>query len=208
DAVAEQIHEEQFIKNIMAMDFNFLVAETSVPSFYEDMRMLEKISQKARVQIIICGPNHEIYQPQFLREHPFIDFVLYGEYEFTLLELVKIFRKNKELSSINGLIWRDGDKVVKNPPRELCDINLLPWPYREGLPMAKYLDLPGNIPAPSAQMFASRGCPFGCNFCLWPQVLYQGNHYRTRDLEDVVDEMEFLIKKMGFKSVYFDDTYH
>ena len=122
-----------------------------------------------------------------------------------LLELVKVFRKNKELSSINGLIWRDGDKVVKNSPRELCDINLLPWPYREGLPMAKYLDLPGNIPAPSAQMFASRGCPFGCNFCLWPQVLYQGNHYRTRDLEDVVEEMEFLIKKMGFKSVYFDD---
>lgn len=71
--------------------------------------------------------------------------------------------------------------------------------------MNKYWDLPGDIPYPSVQMLASRGCPFNCNFCLWPQVMYQGNSYRTRNIKDVVDEMEYLVKNRGFKSVYFDD---
>jgi len=54
-------------------------------------------------------------------------------------------------------------------------------------------------------MVASRGCPFGCNFCLWPQVLFGGKNYRTRVVESVVDEMEHLINDRHFKSIYFDD---
>ena len=54
-------------------------------------------------------------------------------------------------------------------------------------------------------MIASRGCPFGCNFCLWPQTLFGGTIYRARGVKDCIAEMEFLIKEKGFKSVYFDD---
>jgi len=100
---------------------------------------------------------------------------------------------------------RRNKEVIKNPKFPPFDINLLPWPNREQLPMNKYWDLPGDIPFPSVQMYASRGCPFGCTFCLWPQIMYQGNHYRTRDIKDVVDEMEYLVKDRKFKSVYFDD---
>jgi radical SAM superfamily enzyme YgiQ (UPF0313 family) len=59
--------------------------------------------------------------------------------------------------------------------------------------------------SPGVQMMASRGCPFQCGFCLWPQVMYQGHHYRFRLVDDVVNEMEYLVKEKGFKSVYFDD---
>ena len=204
DAIAEQIPEDSFIQKILAMNFDYLVTETSIPSFYDDLNILKKISE-AGISIVLCGPNPEIYKPEFLKEHQFIDYVLYGEYEYTLLELIASLKKNKDLSRINGLIYKDDNKVVKNPARPPFDINLLPWPYREGLPMEKYWDLPGNIPHPSAQMIASRGCPFGCNFCLWPQVIYQGNHYRIRNIDDVVNEMEYLVKEKKFESVYFDD---
>jgi len=204
DAIAEQLPEERFMEKILGMDFDYLVAETSVPSFYDDLRMLEKIN-KAGIPIILCGPNSEIYKPQFLNEHSFIDFVLYGEYEFSLLKLINYLQERKDLSGIEGLIYRRGEDVVKNAKHPPFDINLLPWPNREQLPMEKYWDLPGNIPFPSVQMLASRGCPFGCNFCLWPQVMYQGNHYRAREIKDVVNEMEYLVKERGFKSVYFDD---
>ncbi len=204
DAIAEQLPEDLFIDKILDMDFDYLVAETSVPSFYDDLRMLEKI-HKAGVSIILCGPNAEVYKPQFLKEHSFIDFVLYGEYEFSLLELIQRLQENRDLSKVKGLIYRMDKEVIKNSKQPPFDINLLPWPEREHLPMDKYWDLPGDIPFPSVQMLASRGCPFGCNFCLWPQVMYQGNHYRTRDIKDVIDEMEYLVKEKGFKSVYFDD---
>ncbi len=206
DAIAEQIPEDKFIEGLYQKDFDILVTETSVPSFYYDMELLRRISSLG-ILIVLCGPHPEIYKQKFLKENHFIDFILFAEYEFTLLELIKtISEGKKDLSSIKGLIWRnDKNDIIKNPKREPFDINLLPWPYRDGLSMDKYWDLPGNIPHPSAQMVASRGCPFSCNFCLWPQVLFNGRSYRTRDIKDCIDEMEFLIRKKKFKSVYFDD---
>jgi len=204
DAIAERIPEDRFLEKIFGMEFDYLVAETSIPSFYYDLYILKKISQ-AGIPIILCGPNAEIYKPQFLKEYPFISFVLYGEYEFTLLELIKCLKEDRGLARVKGLIYNDNGTIKEDPLREPFDINLLPWPYREGLPMDKYLDTPGDMLIPSVQMMASRGCPFKCQFCLWPQVIYRGNHYRARNVKDVVDEMEYLVKGKGFKSVYFDD---
>lgn len=207
DCIAERIPEDVFLDKLSRMKFDLLVSETSTPSFYYDMGLLKKISHNIDVPVVLCGSHPEIYKPEFLERHNFIDFVLFGEYEITLLELVRcVIEGKRDFSYIDGLIWRDEkNNVVKNRPRELFDLNILPWPYRDNLPMERYWDLPGNIPHPSAQMVASRGCPFSCNFCLWPQILFNGNTYRTRDVKDVVDEMEFLIREKEFKSIYFDD---
>jgi len=205
DAIAEKNTADEFLKRILSMDFEYLVAETSIPSFYDDMALLKKISL-AGVKIILCGPNAEIYQPHFLKENTFISFILFGEYEFSLLDLAQTLIEGKDLSKVNGLIYDNNGVIVKNHHREPFDINLLPWPYRgESLPMNLYLDAPGEMLTPSVQILASRGCPFKCKFCLWPQVLYQGHHYRARDVKDVVDEMEYLALEKGFKSFYFDD---
>jgi len=204
DAIAERLPEDKFLDRVFKSDFDYLVAETSIPSFYYDLDLLKKVS-RANIPIILCGPNSEMYQPSFLKDNQSINFVLYGEYEFTLLELIQCLENNEDLAKICGLIYSDNGNIIKNLPRKPFDIDLLPWPYRDGLPMYKYLDAPGEMLTPSVQMLASRGCPFKCQFCLWPQVIYQGNHYRARSVKDVVDEMEFLVKEKGFKSVYFDD---
>lgn len=204
DAIAEQIPEDKFLQMLSKMNIDYLVAETSIPSFYDDLAMLKKISSLG-IPIILCGPNFGVYQPQFLKNSPFIDFVLYGEYEFTLLDLINTLKNCDDLSKVKGLIYKNNGIAIKNPAREPFDINLLSWPHRDSLPMHRYLDAPGEMLTPSAQMIASRGCPFKCQFCLWPQVIYQGHHYRARSVKDVVDEVEYLIKEKGFKSVYFDD---
>ena len=206
DYIASGSSEDEFMDDLSKRDFDILVTETSVPSFYYDMKLLRRISS-LDIPIILCGPHPEIYDPGFLEKNNFIDFVMFGEYEGTLLELIRsIIKGESDFSGIEGLIWRDKkNNVIKNPPREPFDIKMLPWPHRDTLPMEKYWDLPGDIPHPSAQIVASRGCPFSCNFCLWPQLLFGGKTYRTRDVKDVVDEMEFLVKEKGFKSIYFDD---
>ncbi len=206
DALAEKIPGNKFVENLSHKNFDILVAEISTPSFYHDMELLKNISSLG-IRIVLCGSHPEIYEEKFLKENKFIDFVLFGEYELTLLELIKAVSQNKkDFRFINGLVWRDDKNgVVKNLPRSLFDINILPWPYRKDFLMEKYLDLPGGIPYPSIQMVASRGCPFGCNFCLWPQIFFGGNGYRTRHVKDCIDEMEFLVRNNNFKSVYFDD---
>jgi len=206
DAVALGLGEKDFLDMIRRERFKYLVAETSVPSFYADMDFLSKIKNEiSDISIILCGANPLVYNEEFLKKYNFVDIVIYGEYEFTLLELISKLSQKKDISEVRGIIYKEGEKAKKNLPRPPGNLDRLPWPERNSLPMDKYWDLPGNIPYPSVQMLASRGCPFRCNFCLWPQIMYGGQNYRARDIKDVVDEMEFLVDYYGFKSIYFDD---
>jgi len=203
DALAEQMTEKDFLRQVDEFQPDLLLSEISTVSLEDDLTLLEKIHKD--ILIAICGPDINIRRSEFLRRHGFIDYVLVGEYESTLLDLVQHLSRNKDLKEVLGLIYRKGGEIKINPSRPLVNLDILPWPVREELPMQKYWDLPGNIPFPSVQMLASRGCPFKCIFCLWPQVMYQGSDYRVRDPIKVIDEMEYLVKNMNFKSVYFDD---
>jgi len=205
DALAEKMETDDFISLVKKLEPRLVIAEVSTPSLYNDLEILRKI-KPAQVKIAVCGPEYNITAPGFLGKYPFIDFVLYGEYEQTACELFDCLKNEMPLSGVKGLIYRQAGRVMVNPARPLVsDLDSLPWPLREELPMAKYVDAPGGIPFPSVQMWASRGCPFKCNFCAWPQLLYYGNGYRAREPKRVVDEMEYLIKERRFKSVYFDD---
>jgi len=204
DAIADKISENKLVSRIERMPYDLLVVETSTPSLNYDLALLKRLGNKY-FKICLCGPDGNIRTPEFLKGHDFIDYIFVGEYESSLLKLVKNISEGKELKDVSGLIYRDGQTIRFNPSGQLVDLDTLPWPLREGLPMDKYLDTPGGIPKPSFQMLASRGCPFKCSFCLWPQIMYQGNKYRARDIKDVVDEMEYLVNSLGAKSIYFDD---
>jgi len=88
------------------------------------------------------------------------------------------------------------------------DINRLPLPAWDLMPPDSYADETFGlfVPAfPTAPMILSRGCPFHCSFCAWPQIMYGGSNYRMRAIEDVLDEMDYCVHALGFRSVYFDD---
>ncbi|MCD6080943.1 MAG: radical SAM protein [Candidatus Omnitrophica bacterium] len=204
DAIAEKIEVPEFLKLVEREKPDLIVAETSTPSLNYDLMLLQRLRDTAPV--VVCGPEYNIRQEVFLKKNSFIDYVMVGEYEYTLLELVENLETERGLSQIKGLIFRKDGEVYYNGLRELIkDLDQLPWPWRKDLPMECYVDAPGGMPLPCAQMWTSRGCPYRCIFCLWPHIMYHGNSYRMRDPEKVVDEMEFLIKEMKFRSIYIDD---
>lgn len=167
------------------------------------MELLARIKNEVGCKIAVCGPHATALSKEILLNNEHVDFVLNGEYEFTTLELVKKLDKEKNYGRIKGLTFRKGRKVIKNPPRPLIkNLDILPWPARHLLPMGKYNE--GFAEYPNQQMISSRGCPFHCIFCVYPQVFY--NHtIRLRSAVDVVDEMEFLLDKYKPKEIYFDD---
>ncbi|MFA5146524.1 MAG: radical SAM protein [Candidatus Omnitrophota bacterium] len=205
DAIAEEIREEEFLKKVQAIGPDLIVAETAAVSLNNDMTIIGRID--ARIKVALAGPEVAIRTKEFLKKNTRIDLVLRGEYEYTLLELACAMRDGLGPEGISGVNFRGaGGRIIKNADRPLIeDLDALPWPLRDGLPMERYNDTPGGIPMPSAQMIASRGCPHGCTFCLWPQVMYGGRNYRTRSPDDVVREMKHLTGDLGFRSVYFDD---
>lgn len=207
DAITEGIEESRVIEEIGVYGPHLAVIETSTPSFYNDIRIAKNICDRfPNCMIAFCGPHASVFPEEILKEYNFINHILIGEYEHTLLDLVRHLDKNLPLDTVLGLAYRKNSKIKVNKPRSsIDDLDNLPWPERETLPIYKYNDGFAGLPQPNVQMWASRGCPFYCTFCLWPQTMYREHKHRKRGPVEVVNEMEFLIKKFGFKAVYFDD---
>jgi radical SAM superfamily enzyme YgiQ (UPF0313 family) len=208
DGIAEGDTREKFIDKIEDFGPNLVLLETSTPSINTDLEIAKKIKERIRTKIAFSGPHASVIYNELMKRNNFIDFILVGEYEYTFLDLVKHLEINKNLKNVKGLVYRNKNKIIVNESRPLIkNLDELPWPARHFLPMYSYNDEFAGMPKPNVQIWASRGCPFKCIYCLWPKVMYNynPNQYRVRNVTDVVDEMEWLIKKYKFKAVYFDD---
>lgn len=208
DGVAERISEPDYIQRATAFQPDVAILEVSTASLPTDLRQAQLIKDKCpNVKIVFCGIHLDMYRPEFLQEFPVVDYVMKGEYDLIAPALIKSIESNNGFEHVPGLVYKDGEGKYSatERPEVIADLESIPWPARHHLPMMNYYDLPGGIPAPSLQMWASRGCPFKCIFCAWPQIMYGNNRYRTRDAVDIVDEIEAMVKQYGFRSYYFDD---
>jgi len=143
-------------------------------------------------------------------ETPEFDFVIAGEPEITFTELCKELSKtDADIPSVKGLIYRENGKIKLTEYRPLIkNLDDLPMPAYDLFPMDKYIGY-GTIPH-YQEIFTSRGCPFGCSFCIdWVTVDPRGKNdwqrYRTKSASRVVDELELLKKEYGVKYVHIFD---
>lgn len=156
--------------------------------------------------IVAGGPHPTIYKKRCLEESPLLDGVIVGEGEFAMLELVEKLEKGNPLKNVNGLIYRDGGKIVENPPRPLIpDLDALPLPARGLIDILDYVPAPEQYKVrPVTNMMGSRGCPFRCIYC----SKITGNTVRFRSPQNMVDEIEELVNRYGIKEIaFFDDTF-
>ncbi|MBZ0271177.1 B12-binding domain-containing radical SAM protein [bacterium] len=157
----------------------------------------------------VAGGWHPTLEPeQTLDFLPGVDFVLMGEADESMPRLANALegRTGAVLDTIPGLAWREGGKVRKNEATLPPDLDALghvdwegmrPWTYKaENLGgFTKY--------APAALMLASRGCPYICEFCSVPEV--NGHRVRRHGIEHLLEDVELLHKKYGFREIRFMD---
>jgi len=114
----------------------------------------------------VLGGHHPSLMPRDCNDDC-VDAVVIGEGEKTIVELLAKCGNNGNLSSIEGIAFRDKDgNFIINPPRELMDLNDLPIPARHLT--RKYREKEQYFRAswrPIDCIISSRGCPFKCNFC-------------------------------------------
>lgn len=208
DACAEKLDRRAFLDRVASEAPDVILSEVSTPSFHEDRLTLKALREDIGFDgdLLLAGLHKPLEQRAFLDAHPEVTATCVGEYEETLLHWVQARQNGQGGAVIPGLITRGNGGAVldggrKESPRGL---DQFPWPARHLFPMDRYHDLPGGIPAPSVQMWASRGCSFTCSFCAWPQILYADNQYRTRSPQAVADEVEAMLRQ-GYRSYYFDD---
>ena len=135
-------------------------------SFLDANDMAENIKSKNSKIITVCGGVHvSAMGAKLLDDYKNFDFLCVGEGEETFAELAA----GIEPASINGLIWKNGEQIITNPPRtHLKDIDSLPFPAYEkldGFPKGYNLPLFSYTQFPGATMITSRGCPYQCSYC-------------------------------------------
>ncbi len=145
------------------------------------------------------GPHVSFDDTQILRNHPWIDAVVRGEGEKTLVEVVDRFKQGEGLGGILGITWRGNDgSIHRNPLRPFReDLDAMPRPAWHLLPLAKYRAF-----GDGASVLTSRGCPHRCSFCLGRKMI--GAKGRFRRPESVADEMEALVN-LGFRRIRVED---
>lgn len=152
--------------------------------------------------VILGGPHATMCPERILEESPVIDYVVRGEGEKTILELVEALGGDRDLGSVNGLTYRRRGEVVSNPDRELiADLDALPFPARHLFDLDRYgLRAPDG--QPMATILSSRGCPYNCSYCFKGIV---GRTYRQRSPENIIAELQHIIAEYGIRSFYFID---
>ncbi|MBI4439701.1 radical SAM protein [Candidatus Woesearchaeota archaeon] len=205
DCVAERLNQYGFLKYLEEVKPEMVVMETSTPSIENDLAWAKKIKEIGCITVM-TGPHATAVPLEVLKE-PYVDYVLPGEIDYSLRDLSNTLRDKKNVHALSGVHSKmpNGDMVMNKPAPLITDLDGLPYPYREGLPMENYID-PACKHAPGIQMIASRGCPNQCIYCYESQNFYGRPNYRVRSVKNVADEMEHLIKTYKVREIYFDDA--
>jgi hopanoid biosynthesis associated radical SAM protein HpnJ len=188
-----------------ARQHDMAVLHTSVPSFKSDVKVAEALkAENPNLKIGMIGAKVAVDANGSLESAPVIDFVARNEFDFTIKEVAD----DNDWSKIQGLSYRNSEGViVHNEDRALLqEMDSLPWVtpiYKRDLQMENYFI--GYLKHPYISIYSGRGCKSRCTFCLWPQTV-GGHLYRTRSVENVVEEIAWAAKAFPqTKEFFFDD---
>jgi anaerobic magnesium-protoporphyrin IX monomethyl ester cyclase len=162
------------------------------------------VAREAGWKTIVGGPEPGAYTQEYLRAGA--DFVVTGEGELTMEELLQALRCNEtDFSKITGLSWLDENgTLLQNAPRgQIADLDRQPWPAREAIEIERYVETwRTHHGTGSINFITARGCPFRCNWC--SHQVY-GQSHRRRDPVLVVDEVEWLLGRYSPDIVWVSD---
>lgn len=163
--------------------------------------------------VTIMDGVHPSARPFECLKNPNIDFVVIGEAENTMYELANALERGvnyENLKKVYGIGFKKNEEIIITKPRSpIEDLDSLPFPAWHLFKMDLYFDaarcnpLFGEIKKPWATMLTSRGCPYECIFC--SVHIVRGRKWRCRSPENVVSEIEHLIKNYGIKQILFND---
>ncbi|MBL7800014.1 MAG: radical SAM protein [Chitinophagales bacterium] len=174
-------------------------------NWMSDRMLIDAVGEAFPGVVLIAGGEHITATAEFsLSKSKHLDVCVLGEGEETIVELLKAIDEKQSLREVAGIVFKEnGENVTTTPRKRVAAIDAIPWPEWSLFPMDKYYEhsmVYGVDRGKSVPIMATRGCPFSCTFCSSPDMW--GTTYAMRNIEDVVDEIQYMQRQ--YQIVNFD----
>jgi len=177
-----------------------------ITSYNETLNLARQAKEENPNLTIALGNYHATFNAErILKKYPFVDVIVRGEGEHSVLELANSIKKKRNLKEIAGLTFRNNGHVVSTPDAPLIgNIDALPIPDRD-LVSSEYTSEIFGIKVATRRftsIISSRGCPFRCSFCGCRK--FARGVWRPRSVESIMKEF-LLLHSKGFRQFLFVD---
>jgi radical SAM superfamily enzyme YgiQ (UPF0313 family) len=208
DSAKKGWHFDKIIEWMKKKDPDVVGISVTVMNFLNSMKiakMIRKVLPNSK--IILGGPHPTFTADQILKEYPFIDVVVRGEADESILHLMSAFRGEKNLKDVDGISIVNNGKVIHTATaKAIQDLDKIPFPDR-GLLDEEYINNMCGINFTTGKfttILSSRGCPFGCTFC---SCFSFRKICGFRSPENFINEIELLISQ-GYEEIgIVDDNF-
>jgi len=176
-----------------------LVGITSMFStyYFEVQEIASRLKRQCPHIKIVLGGAHASIMPEEIIKNGCADYVVIGEGEQAIVELVSHLKGERGINDVASLAYRIDDKIMFNPVKNY-EIEMIPSPVDKGFDYSLYR----VKDRPMCMILTSRGCPYQCSFCTTHRVFGRG--HRQRKIDSIIHEMKLYYEK-GIRFFDFED---
>jgi radical SAM superfamily enzyme YgiQ (UPF0313 family) len=172
------------------------------PQLNEAVPLVKRIKQTLPDLPIIWGGYFPTQHSDVVLQSGYVDYIATSQGELTLLELLNVLNGGGALSDVNGISYREGNRIKATPSRALTPLDDFPlFPYHR-IDMAKYIRN-NYIGSRTTDHNSSFGCPFACNFCAIVSMTNQ--RWLPESPQRMADSLQLLREKYGVNGILFHD---
>lgn len=192
DAEADNLSDSDVFLVAKKFDPDFVVMYISHRGYEQNILLAKRIKDSTKSKIIFVGPWCSMDPKRILKNKKIIDHLVDGEFEFKVKDIVE---------------GKEGKRYVKAKRLTSKQLDELPWVTKV---YKKYLNIKNyrisSLWYPFVDMFTSRKCYWGkCTFCLWPFTIQKEGGIVARDIEGVLNEIEWVAKNLKVKEIFIQD---
>ena len=215
DASLYDLSIEETVEQALRNDPHVVGITCTTPLYHQAVSIVSRIKELSPQTVVVMGGPHVSALPQATLKTSQTDFVCIGEGEESMPAIINCVTNDGDPGGIVGIAFNWSDyqgmtmerrnkiKQVRATHALPVDLNRIPIPARELFEHQLYCDYSRGKEGPQTGAMFSRGCPGKCAFCGAADTIV-----RWRDVENVLDELEIIERKLGIKNLFvMDDTY-
>lgn len=199
DANFYHMNTRQIAEELKKLEADLVGFNSTFPNQKVVKNAIEKTKDFVDSKVILGGPAASL-APEYFLETTEVDYVIRGEGEKVILDLIRMIEREDEISNLQGVSYEDGDEIINQGFAPKIDVN--------NIPKVDVSSIPEKIRRETDEitMFTSRGCVNSCTFCSTPVIWGKGSKYRQYPVDRIFEELkEYEENGFEYKTVHFVD---